>query len=101
MNLNVKERLLLLGILPQEGTLSQMVDIYELAKELKLSDDEKSQMGFIENGTYMKWDDEKDPNKDINISSDQMKIIQDTIHDLDNKHKINIELIPLINKLNG
>lgn len=101
MNLNVKERLLLLGILPQEGTLSQMVDIYELAKELKLNDDEKSQMGFIENGTYMKWDDEKDPNKDINISSDQMKIIQDTIHDLDNKHKINIELIPLINKLNG
>jgi hypothetical protein len=41
MILNIKERLMLIGMIPQEGTLSEMVDIYDLVRELKLSDEER------------------------------------------------------------
>lgn len=101
MKFNVKERLLLLGILPQEGHISQMVDVYELAKQLKLNDQEKGQISYIENGNYVKWDNDKDPNKDIELSSDQTKIIKEAIDELDKQGKVNIEIIPLIQKLNG
>ena len=101
MKLNVKERLLLLGILPQEGHISQMVDVYELAKQLKLNDQEKGQISYVENGNYVKWDNDKDPNKDIELSSDQTKIIKEAIDELDKQGKVNIEIIPLIQKLNG
>lgn len=101
MKLNVKERLLLLGILPQEGHISQMVDVYELAKELKLNDQEKGQISYIENGSYVKWDNDKDPNKDIEFSSDQIKIVKEAIDNLDKQGKVSIELIPLIQKING
>lgn len=101
MKFNVKERLLLLGILPQEGHISQMVDVYELAKQLKLNDQEKGQISYVENGNYVKWDNDKDPNKDIELSSDQTKIIKEAIDELDKQGKVNIEIIPLIQKLNG
>lgn len=92
---------MLLGVLPQEGTLSEMVDIYDLARELKISDQEKQEVSFIESGSYIKWDDEKDPNKDIPINSDQLKIMKNTIDRLDKEGKIKLEMIPLIKKLNG
>jgi len=50
MKLTVKDRLMILGMLPQEGSLSEMVDIYDLARELKLSDEEKDNVKYVENG---------------------------------------------------
>lgn len=101
MKLDVKNRLLLIGMLPQQGNLSEMVDIYDLVRDLKLSDEEKGAISYLENGNYVKWDFEKDPNKDINISSSQMKIIKKTIEKLDKENKINLEMIPLIQIING
>jgi hypothetical protein len=46
-----------------------MVDIYDLVRDLKLSDEEKGAISYIENGNYVKWDFDKDPNKDVNINS--------------------------------
>lgn len=101
MKLDVKNRLLLIGMLPQQGNLSEMVDIYDLVRDLKLSDEEKGAISYVENGNYVKWDFEKDPNKDINISSSQMKIIKKTIEKLDKENKINLEMVPLIQIING
>lgn len=101
MKLDVKNRLLLIGMLPQQGNLSEMVDIYDLVRDLKLSDEEKGAISYLENGNYVKWDFEKDPNKDININSSQMKIIKKTIEKLDKENKINLEMVPLIQIING
>ena len=101
MKLDVKNRLLLIGMLPQQGNLSEMVDIYDLVRDLKLSDEEKGAISYVENGNYVKWDFEKDPNKDININSSQMKIIKKTIEKLDKENKINLEMVPLIQIING
>lgn len=101
MKLDVKNRLLLIGMLPQQGNLSEMVDIYDLVRDLKLSDEEKGAISYVENGNYVKWDFEKDPNKDITISSSQMQIIKKTIEKLDKENKINLEMIPLIQIING
>lgn len=100
MKFNVKERLLLIGMLPQQGSLSEMVDIYDLVRDLKLSEEEKGAISYIENNNYVKWDFDKDPNKDINISSSQMKIIKEAIEKLDKENKINLEMIPLIQIIN-
>lgn len=101
MKLDIKNRLLLIGMLPQQGSLSEMVDIYDLVRDLKLSDEEKGAISYIENGNYVKWDFDKDPNKDININSSQMKIIKKTIDRLDKENKITLEIIPLIKIING
>ena len=101
MKLDIKNRLLLIGMLPQQGNLSEMVDIYDLVRDLKLSDEEKGAISYIENDAYVKWDYDKDPNKDINITSSQMNIIKKSIERLDKENKINLEMIPLIQLING
>lgn len=101
MKLDIKNRLLLIGMLPQQGSLSEMVDIYDLVRDLKLSDEEKGAISYIENDNYVKWDFDKDPNKDININSSQMNIIKKTIDRLDKENKITLEIIPLIKIING
>jgi len=41
MKLTIKDRLSLIQILPTRGSVSEMVDVYDLARELKLNDEEK------------------------------------------------------------
>ena len=101
MKLHIKNRLLLISILPQQGTLTEMVEIYDLVRELKLSDEEKGEVAYVENGNYIKWDYEKDLNKDIQINNTQLDIIKKAINKLDKEGKINLEMIPLINIING
>ncbi len=99
MKLKIKDRLIVLGLLPQEGSLSQMVDIYDLARELKLSDEEKEEVGYNENGQSITWDYNKDPNKDITFSKDQMSIFMGAIDKLDKQGKINLSQIETILKV--
>ena len=101
MKLDIKNRLLLISILPQQGTLTEMVEIYDLVRELKLSDEEKGEVAYVENGNYIKWDYEKDSNKDVQINNTQLDIIKRAINKLDKEGKINLEMIPLINIING
>ena len=101
MILDIKNRLLLISMLPAEGNISQMVDVYDLVRELKLSDEEKNKVAYVESGSYVKWEHKDDPNKDINISSDQLKIIMDAIDKLDREGKISLEMVPLIKLING
>lgn len=94
--MKIKDRLSLLQILPSQGSICEMVDAYDLARELKLSDEEKGDVNYIESGVNIKWDYKKDPDKEINISSDQYKLIMKEIDKLDQNKQIPLSMIELI-----
>lgn len=94
--MNIKDRLSLLQILPTQGSVSEMVDVYDLARELKLSDEEKGQVNYIESDNSIKWDYNKDPNKDIKLSKDQLKIVMNQIDNLDKQKQVPLSMIELI-----
>ena len=102
MKLNIKNRLILLQILPSQGSLSEMVEIMDLAKLVKLSDEEKELIAYTENNGNITWNSDKDPNKDIPLNSDKIKILKEVINKLDSEKKISIAMLDLaleINKL--
>lgn len=86
-------------MLPQEGSLSEMVDIYDLARELKLSDEEKETVKYEENGQSITWNSKADPNKDITFSKDQKNIFLHVVDKLDKEKKINLGQIETILKV--
>lgn len=86
-------------MLPQEGSLSEMVDIYDLARELKLNDEEKEIIRYNDNGGTVTWDYTLDPLKDIQFSSDQKTIFMRNIDKLDSQKKINLGQIETILKI--
>ena len=100
MIFKIKERLILLLILPTQGSLSEMVEIMDLAKQLKLNDEEKNSVSFNEDSKgNITWDIDKDPNIDITISSDMIKILKETINKLDKDKKITPQLVDLAIKI--
>ena len=100
MIFKIKERLILLQILPTQGSLSEMVEIMDLAKQLKLNDEEKNSVSFNEDSKgNITWDIDKDPNIDITISSDMIKILKETINKLDKDKKITPQLVDLAVKI--
>lgn len=99
MELTIKDRLMIIGMLPQEGSLEDMVDIYDLVRELRLTDEEKALINYNENGKSIIWDTDKDPKKDVNLSSNQLSIFNKTIDNLDKQKKIGLGQIETILKI--
>ena len=96
MKLNIKNRLMLLQILPNKGNLLDMVEIMELVKQLKLSDEDKKVINYrIDNSNNIYWDPDKDYEKEFNLNSDKIKILKDTINKLDSKNEIPLFLVDL------
>lgn len=96
MKLNIKNRLILLQILPNKGNLSDMVEVMELAKKLKLSDEEKELINYkIDDSNNFYWDPDKDFEKDFELNSDKIKILKDTINKLDEENNISLFLVDL------
>lgn len=96
MKLNIKNRLILLQILPSKGNLSDMVEVMELAKKLKLSDEEKELINYkIDDSNNFYWDPDKDFEKDFELNSDKIKILKDIINKLDEENNIPLFLVDL------
>jgi hypothetical protein len=96
MKLNIKNRLILLQILPNKGNLSDMVEVMDLAKQLKLSDKEKELINYkIDDSDNIYWDSNKDFEKDFELNSDKIKILKETINKLDSEKEIPLVLVDL------
>lgn len=101
MKMTIKDRLSLIQILPIQGSVSEMVDVYDLARELKLNDEEKTLCNYSDDNGNIKWTPEKDPEKDVKLTSDQYKLLMKTIDDLDKQRRISLSLVETILKLKG
>lgn len=100
MKLNIKDRLTILQILPTQGSLSEMVDIMDLAKELKLNDTEKTSIQYsVDEHGNVRWNPALDPNKEIALNSGQVEILKNVIKELDSQKKINAYTLDLALKI--
>lgn len=102
MNLTIKNRLILLQILPIQGSLSEMVDVLELAKQLKLTDEEKKLINYTEdNDKNSYWDLDKDFEKDFQLTTDMIAILKNIISKLDEEKKLPLVMVDLALKINN
>jgi hypothetical protein len=69
MLLTIKDRLMIINMLPSEGSLSDMTEIYDLVRELRIEDVEKDYINYREENGSIKWDADKAEDKEINLTS--------------------------------
>ncbi len=91
MKLNAKERLVLVGLLPQKGTILTQIMVRDIAEKVKLTDDETTSIGLkteIEKGGEgrLRFDPEKSENliKEIAFASSEIELLKTIVTDLDN-----------------
>lgn len=100
LKLSVYERLVLLNILPKEGNFITLKIIRQLREGLSFNEKEIKdlKLGINQEKGTATWEQEKDPNKEVEIGREAKKIIVEVLEKLDKDGKLTQEHFSLYEK---
>jgi hypothetical protein len=100
--LSLGERLVLLNIIPREGSYFDIKIIRKFLESLSVSETEYADCEFVEkkDGT-IDWNKDKDPNKEIYFGRRMETIVRDTLIDLEKNEKLNVGHLSVYDKFVG
>lgn len=93
IDLNVKDRLAIISILPTQGNITDLVEVMEIIKKIKFNEQEKQDLNFIEEGSKITWDTSLEKNNTFDFNFEQIKLIKQTIDKLNELNKIDINIL--------
>ncbi len=96
MELSVKDRIVLLSVLPREGNLTTIRQLRELREALSFTDEEHECYGMREIEDRIFWDSEG--TKDVPISPRMLTLIADEFRRLDERGKFRDEMLDTYEK---
>ena len=97
MELSVLERLVTLGLLPQDGDYTNLRLVRVARESLSFTEEELKLLNFREEGTQTKWDSTVEP-KEILIGETVTEIIQKSLKDLNDTKKLKDEHLTVYEK---
>lgn len=101
MKLNIKERLVLLAVLPAEGNFLTLKIVRKLRENLSFSEEELEQYKFKEDNSRLTWDETNQEPKDVVIGKEGKKIIKDALKKLDKEEKLKEDHVSVYEKFVG
>ncbi len=95
--LSMKNRFVLLGLLPPQGDFVTLRIVRELRERLAPSEQECAKLNIQTEGDKVKWDDkaENDDKPNISIGPRAFVLIQDSLKKLDEDKKLTLDHLPL------
>uniref|UniRef100_A0A6M3LFR9 Uncharacterized protein n=1 Tax=viral metagenome TaxID=1070528 RepID=A0A6M3LFR9_9ZZZZ len=101
MELDVRERLILLSILPQEGNFITLKVMRQLREGLSFNEEELKQYSFVQNEDRVTWDDKVEQVKEIEIGEKATDIIKESLKKLNETKKLKDEHYTIYEKFMG
>jgi len=98
MLLNIKERLLLLNILPQENNFVTLKIVRKIQEELSFSEQELKEADIQTNEGKVFWNQSKNVEKEITIGEKATDIIIEALKKLDKENKLTMDFLELYEK---
>jgi hypothetical protein len=98
MKLTIADRVMLLNVMPQEGSILTLRVIRELQTELSFSDKELEELKIVNNPAtgVISWPVENnDVTKEVLFSATRWNIIKTELEKRNNQNKLALNLIPL------
>lgn len=94
--LQVKERLLLLNALPNQGDILTLRTVRDFKKQIEFSEKEQKEieMKILDNG-QVSWNSEKEKNLEIDMGEAIKSVIKTTLKKLNTQKKLEMSFIPL------
>ena len=91
MLLTVRERLILLSVLPQEGDFLTLKVLRELREDLSFTEKEHAKYKFVQSENQVTWDDKMEQGKEIEIGKKANDIIVLALTKLNEQKKLRME----------
>ena len=98
MKLDVRERLVLLSVLPPEGDFITLKVVRKLKEDLSFTEAEIEQYKFVQNDANVTWDNSVEQSKPIAIGTKAKEVIGDALKKLDKDKKLREEHISIYEK---
>jgi len=98
MKLNVLERMMLLNVMPREGSFVSLKVVGELRNELSFSEAEHKKYKFNETEGRVSWNPAVEQMKEVHIGEKASDIIVEELEKLDKDKKLTMEHISLYEK---
>lgn len=101
MEFTVKERMVLLYILPKEGDYKTLKILRVLREELSFSEEENKKLNFRQEDNRILWSEEGEKGigaKNIAVGETAKNIIVEKFNELDKNKKLNEDNLPLYEK---
>jgi len=98
MELTVLERLILLQILPSQGTLLTMKIVRDLQDDVGFNEDELEALSFVQGDEKMQWNSEADIPKEITVGQTAKDIVRAKLKGLDEDEKLTMQHLSLCEK---
>ena len=99
MKLSVRERFMLLSILPPEGNFATLRIVRQLREALSFSEAEHEHFGIKEEQGLARW--ERSEDREYRFAARAKALIHDALQRLDEAGKLTVELLPLAEKFLG
>jgi len=98
MKLNVLERMMLLSVLPKEGSFVTLKVVADLRDELSFSEEEHKKYKFVEDKGRVNWNPAVDQFKEVHIGEKATDVVVEALKKLDEDKKLTMEHMSLYEK---
>ncbi|MFW6130727.1 MAG: hypothetical protein ACOC56_06020 [Atribacterota bacterium] len=99
MKMTVKERYLLPRLFPTKGNLDTQLAIRDIRKKIKIDEKEAEEIELKKINNRLQWNTKKAKEKEIKFSSLELKVLKDSVNELDKKKEITPDLVDLCLKI--
>lgn len=102
MLLGIKERLAIVQMLPENGSIVEMVDIIEIMKKVRIDQEEKIQIDYREEDGRISWNSNADEGKEVEFKYEEIAILKAAVKKLDEGKRVtpaNLDICLKINSL--
>jgi len=94
MKLSIKERLILLNILPAQETYANLRIVQELKNELGFSEQDYAYLELVEDNGDVSWNPDRKVEKDIRIGIAAFEVIKKAFRKLDLDKTLTLDMLP-------
>jgi len=98
MKLTVGERLILLSILPNEGSFLTLKIIRDLKMALSFTEAEHKKYKFVQEGVSVHWDEKANKEKEVEIGETANVLISSALSKLNDEKKLKMEHFTIYEK---
>lgn len=93
IELSILDRLTLIYILPTTGSIQELVDVMDIIRLVRFTEEEKKAINYKEDNGKVTWNVDSETKKEVELTFEQLKIIKDTINSLDKEGKITLNIL--------
>lgn len=88
-------------MLPDSGSICDMLDIMEIIKKIRVEQEEKDRVSYCESKGVVTWNVSADTGKEVEFKHEEISILKAAVKKIDEEKKVNMSNLDICLKINS